>query len=118
MELPDTKSHVVYNRRVMSSSFIIHAPASSYELQSSLINKILDNILHRLTLFTPPPPEEGRFNVDEPALLILQQGMDDTVQDVLDSSSLNIISAAVVILINSLQPSNIIVSVGNKVNIE
>ena len=102
----------------MSCSLIIHAPSSANKLQPSLIHQLPDSHLHGVRLLSPPSPEEGRLNIDESPLLVLQKSLDDTVNDVLDPSSLNVIPASVEILVHSLQPSHIIVSVGDKVDIE
>ena len=66
---------------------------------------MLDSIL---PLLPPPPPEEGGLHVDEPPLLILGQGSHHAVEDVLDPGTLNVIPVSVVILVNSLEPADIL----------
>ena len=73
--VPDSHGHIVNDSSVVSSSLIIHTPSSAYKLQSSFIDKILNNVLHGVGLLSPPPPEESRLNIDEPSLFIKQQGL-------------------------------------------
>ena len=73
--LPDAHRHVINDGCVVSCSLVIHAPSSSYKLQSPFIDKPLDYILHGAGLLAPPSPEESRLNIDKSSLLIKQQGL-------------------------------------------
>ena len=56
---------------------------------SSKKKKKIYNFLRSITLLVPPSREEGHLNVDECAILVHQQLLNDSVKDVLDGCMLN-----------------------------
>ena len=90
----------------MSRGLVIHAPPPANELQPPGVHELSHGGLHPLALLPPPPPEEGGLDIDKASLLkqdhhnlvrsdsdhlVRQEGLDDTVDDVLDPRSLDVI---------------------------
>ncbi len=63
--------HVVNHVLVVSAGFIVHAPASIYELQTPLLYEHADLILDILRLSFPPHAEELHFDLSEPPVRII-----------------------------------------------
>ena len=137
----------------MSRGLVIHAPSTANKLEPPGVQEVPHGGLHPFALLSPPPPEECRLNIDKASLLmydhhnittlricshylVSQEGLDDTVYDVLDSRPLyvipvttlvspcpmficmfNVSPVSVVILVHSLEPAHVIVRVRDPVDI-
>ena len=86
--LPKSPCHLIDNVVVMSSCFIVHAPAPVDELQSALLYKLFNNCAGIICLFFPPLPEKSHFYVNKPPLQIFLQLLHDGVDNILNSSKL------------------------------
>lgn len=66
----------------------------------------------------PPSLEERLLDVDKPPVPVLEQRRDQRVEHILDASNLDGIVGADVVLVDGLEPSDVVVGVGDDVDVE
>lgn len=103
---------------VVDGSLIVHAPGTASELQATLVDQLADDRLGSFGLLRPPFGEEGGLHLDEAARGVLDQLSDHSVDDVLDTSVLDVALVAIEVLVNGLQPADVVVGVGNHVDVD
>lgn len=69
--LPQSERHLVDYVDIVSCGFVIHAPTPVDELETTLVDKLLDGRFHFVGLFSPPAREEGHLDVYESVLFSL-----------------------------------------------
>lgn len=109
--------HVVDHVLVVCACLIMHAPASIDELQPALSHELPHLLLpHVIPLLPPPHAEELHLNVCEPLVRIIKQLIHDSLYDTVHIGLRNILVAAGVVLIYSLEPPYIIVCVRDQMH--
>jgi hypothetical protein len=106
-----TDLHVVDHVFIVGASFVVHGPASVEQLQTTLSDKLADVGFHLFSLVSPPDGKELHFNVGESLLRVLDQAFHSLVNNVLNTITDNIVVSTRVVLVNGLQPADIVVSV-------
>lgn len=102
----------------MGGGLVIHAPGAANKFESSLLHQHLNCLLDLGLLLLPPLEEEGRFHIDETLLGIPEQSLHHRIDYVLDSSLLDLGLAAIVVLVDGLQPAHIVMCVGHQVHVQ
>ena len=102
--------NIVYRR------LIVHAPAAIDELQSPLRHELPYRLLGLVGLVLPPPREEGLLAIYELAAGVGHQRCYGRVEDVLHAGLLERVVEAEVVLLERLEPADVIVSVGDEVD--
>ncbi len=108
--------HLVNHILVIRCCLVRHAPTSVQELNLPILVKSLHPISLCITCLIPPSVQESHFNDGKLISSVLAQLFNDRVNCVLDSSQLSLHVASVVIIVYCLEPSNVIVRVGNQVD--
>lgn len=101
-DILQSQRELINDTLVVHSSLIVHAPCSSSEFQTTLVDQFLDKTLHLLGLLLVPLGEERGLHLNEATTGILQQFTNNRVQNVLYTSMLNIILGTIIILIHGL----------------
>lgn len=109
-------------------ALVVHGPASIDELELAVAHERADGVLHPLGLLVPPTPKVCDLHVNEPAGVrearlrsrrissegstlssgVQQEALDDGVQDILNASVLDGVVRAIVVLIDRLEPTDIL----------
>ena len=110
--------HVVDHIFIMRSSLIVHAPAGIDELESSFGDQGSDIALDFLSLLVVPHGEEFHLNIGELSCGVEHQLLNNGCQDQIDLSMLLTLVATNIILINSLEPPNVVMGVSDEVDIQ
>lgn len=126
---------LIHDALVVRGSFVVHRPGSTDKLETTLVDQHFHLFLQFCGLLEIPLREEGRLDVDELPCRILQQSLDDCVDDARYIGFLYSILAlgltafraqqtifslpltAIVVLIDCLQPPDIIVRMRHQMNI-
>ena len=111
-----TRLHVVDDVWVIGTSLVVHTPPSIHELKLSIQDELPDISLHLFSLVSPPQIPEAHFDLCEFALRVTQQLLDGEVDDQFHVANLDIVAVACVVLVDGLQPTNIIVRMRNQVH--
>ena len=96
----------------------MHAPACIHKLEATLFDELFDLLLDLLSLSLIPHREELHLDVGELAVRVIHKFLDHSTEDHVDFSDLVGLVGPSVVLVDCLEPPNVIVSVGNQVNIE
>ncbi len=107
-EPAESYSHLVNKVLVIHVGLIRHAPSSVDEMQLSSSNNVPHLLALLISGLIPPPVKEGNLHNRELVLRMFVKLTDDSVNGVLHSCKLGAHVASVVIVINRLEPSNII----------
>lgn len=110
------EGRLVDHVQVVRGSLVMHAPASIGELKLPARDQLFGQRAGLLVLLPPPTLEEGLLDVRERAIRVLRQPLHDGVQDHVHICALNGFVLAGVILIDGLQPTDIIVGVRDNVH--
>jgi len=105
--------HIVDHVLEVWASLVVHAPACIHELETAFLDKLPHISFGLLILFIIPHGEEFHFNVSKFTVRILNQFWDNRTQDHVDLSNLVCLIRSCVILVNSFEPSNVVVRVSN-----
>ena len=108
--------HVVNLIFIVSASLIMHAPASIDKLKATLLDQRSHLRLHIFCLKAPPHAEEFHFNIGESLWRVIHQWLDHSIKDQVDTSLSHVILSASEILINGLEPANIVMSMCDHMN--
>lgn len=111
-----TDSHLVDEVLVVHVGLVRHAPPRIDKLYLSIGHQSLHLLLLPVGGLVPPSVEEGHFDDGELVFGVLRQFADNCVDGVLHSCELRPHVAAVEIVVDSFEPSDIVVGVGNEVN--
>ena len=106
-----TDLHVVDHVIVMGAGLVVHRPASVHELEAVILDELFDIVLSLLCLTRIPHGEELHFNLSEHLGLVEDELVYDSVQDVPDVGNSVLLIEATVVLIDGLQPTDIVVGV-------
>jgi len=109
--------HIVDHIFVMRSSFVMHAPASVYYFKSSVRDELLDLILGLLVLASVPHVEEFHFNVSELPVFVLFEFFYHSRYYQVNLSRRSCLIRTDVVLVNRLNPADIIVGMSQEMNI-
>ena len=74
--------HVHDDFLIRGASFIICGPATIYELELPIADKLADLVLHRIFLEVPPPLKVVHLGLGEPSALILLKCLHHAGNDV------------------------------------
>lgn len=110
--------HVVDHIFIVGSSFIVHAPAGVDKLKSSFGDQGPYITLDFLSLLVVPHGEELHLNISELSCGVGHQLLNNSRQDKVDLCMLLTLVSSNIILINSLEPPNVIMGVSNKVDVQ
>jgi len=114
-----TDHHVIDHVVVSRTRLIMHRPASIYELQLAVFNKSFHSFFHRVVLIVPPHFEEFHLHLGESSLRVGLKRPHDIGEHNIDlSAPLSAFIRPEVILVNLLQPPNIIVGVRDNVDVD
>eukprot|EP00964_Phaeocystis_antarctica_P118442 scaffold82230_cov73-Phaeocystis_antarctica.AAC.2 len=103
---------------VVRRRLIVHAPAAVDKLQLPRPHEPPRERLDLRCLLRPPTLEEGLFRVDELALGVLGQRADHRVEDVPNARVLDAVVLPSVVLIDRLQPADVVMCVRDDVHVE
>ncbi len=108
--------HLVDHIFVVRRGLVTHAPAAIKELNLAIIVERLHSLSLGLIGLVPPPVQEGNFNDRELVSRVLGQLLNHGINSVLHTCHLRGHIATIIVVINSLQPSNIVMRVWDQVN--
>lgn len=83
----------------------------------TFVDQPMHSMMHFVVLLQPPSPKKRSLHVNESSGRIIQQCVHNRIQNVLYSSDLNITFVSIVVLIHRFQPSNIVMRMGNYMDI-
>jgi hypothetical protein len=106
-----TLPHICNHVFIVGASFIVHRPASIQNFKATLSYHISDLLFQLISLVAPPHSEEFHLNVAEAFLRIFDHLVNHFIEDELDGDSLDIIITTRVVLIDSLEPTDVVVGV-------
>lgn len=110
-------NHVIIDHvLILWAGLIMHGPACASHLKLPRTDKLSYFVFLRLTLLCPPHVEEFHLNLNEASLRVLQQGLYHRFDGLPNSCPLDVFGCPFKVLVHRLQPSDIIVRVGNNVN--
>lgn len=104
-----TNLHIVNHVLVDGACFVVHRPACVHHFELSIAYKLACLGLHVIVLLVPPHAEELHLDFHESLLWINKQRVNDRGKLNLNHCSLNVLLVAVEILVDSFQPSDIVV---------
>lgn len=110
--------HIVDHVLEVWASLVVHAPTSIDELETTFLDKLFHISFSFVSLFVIPHGEEFHFNVSEFTMWVLNEFRNNGAQDHVDLSNLVTLICSCVILVNSFEPSDIIVRVSNQMNVK
>jgi hypothetical protein len=95
----------------------MHGPSSIDKFKLSISNELLDLFLHSVILVIPPHGEEFHFDLWEFSLRIINERPHNIGQLNFNIGPLDTLFRSIKVLIYCLQPSDIIMGVGNYMNV-
>lgn len=110
--------HVVDHVLEVWACFVVHAPATVHEFETTFLDETPDLVFDLLSLLEIPHGEELHFDVGEFSVWTFDQFLDDCAQNEVDLGLLVLLIGARVVLIDCLEPSDVVVRVSNQVHIE
>ena len=110
--------HVVYQVFVVRAGLICRGPASIGKFKLAVFDQLLDFCVHFRSLTVVPHSEVLHLHIGEKSLRICQKLLNDFIYDQFDSSVLRFLIGPWEVLVNRLDPANIIVSVRYKMNVK
>jgi len=110
-----TEHHVVDHVFEVRTGLIMHAPSSIYEFKSTFFHKLVDLLLDFISLSPVPHGKEFHLDISEFSLRVSLKFLNDSAQNEVNIRVLIKHIRTRVVSINSLQPANIVVSMGNQV---
>jgi hypothetical protein len=113
-----SEHHIVNNVLVVGTSLIVCTPASIEEFESAFFNELFDQVLGLLSLTSVPHWEELHLDVAELSVWSSSHLINHWVEYYPYCCVLIFLVRSSEILINCFKPSQIIMSVGNHMNID
>ena len=111
-----TDSHLIHKILVVHVCLIGHTPSCVDELDLSVGDQIFHLLFLSIGGLVPPPVEEGHFNDGELVFRVFGEFADDGVDGVLHSCELCPHVSAVEVVVDCLEPSDVVVGVGDEVD--
>ena len=111
-----TDHHVVDNVLIMSARLIVHTPTRIHELESPLLHQLTYLVLKCTSLVLPPHAEELHLDISESLVGVSEQLIDHCVYDHVHVCLGYVLIRACVVLVYSLEPTHIIMSVRDKMH--
>lgn len=111
-----THDMVVDHIFISRTSLIMHRPTGIHKLKLTTLDQALHLFLLFVGLEIPPHAEEFHLDFREFALWVVCESVDNVSQLHLDIGELDVFAGTVEVLINGLQPSNIVMGMRNYVN--
>mmetsp|Transcript_33580 Transcript_33580/g.51656 ORF Transcript_33580/g.51656 Transcript_33580/m.51656 type:complete len:226 (+) Transcript_33580:2775-3452(+) len=108
--------HVVDDIGVVGASLVVGTPATVEELESTLLNVLLETILDLSGLASVPHVEILHLDVSELGPGALLHFGHDTVENDGDGGMLRLLVESSVVLIDGLEPAQVVVGVGDHVH--
>ena len=108
--------HVVDHIFIDWASFIMHRPPGIDQLKLTILHKASNFLSHLVSLLVPPHLEELHLNLHELSSRVSKQGIDDGGELYANHGSLEILRVAIEVLIDRLEPSDIVVRVRHDVD--
>ena len=108
--------HVVDHVLIMSARLIVHTPTRIHELESPLLYQLTYLVLECTSLVLPPHAEELHLDISESLVGISEQLIDHCVYDHVHVCLGYVLIRACVVLVYSLEPTHIIMSVRDKMH--
>jgi len=96
----------------------MHAHAPINQFQPSRADEPLHSILDHVVLVPPPSLEKCLLDIDELAVLVFEQGRDERIQNVLHTCPLDGVVGSDVVLVDGLEPPDVVVGVRHHVHVE
>lgn len=113
-----TDNHVVDHVFVVRTSFIRCTPSSVSKLKSSISHQCFNLSLFSLVKSVIPHREELHFDIRENSVRVLKQFVSHTVQNFSHVCMLNPLVCSSEVLVYRFEPSHIVMSVCNEMNIQ
>ena len=110
--------HIVENILVIGTCLIICRPSTVQELEAAFSDILLYSSLHVLCLPSVPHGKEFHFDVGEFSMWFPGHFVKYRIQDQMNCGMLNDLSRTSVVLIDSLEPSKIIMSMWHHMHIK
>lgn len=106
--------HLHDNVLIVGARLIVSDPASLSDLKLAVADQSLNGVFHLGVQSCVPHVEEFHLHIGESKILILCQNHDDLIKNLFDTGVGNFVIDAKVVLLVSLNPTDIIMSVGYK----
>ena len=113
-----TLLHLIDYILIVRASLIICYPTTIGKLEAALFHELLYLLLDSFCLSGIPHGEELHLNVCECGVGLSCHLVDDRVQDQVNSGMLSVLKGTTVILVNCLQPTDIVMSMWHHMNIK
>ena len=118
IEDPLMSDDVIVDHVLVSwASLIVHGPSSVDKLELTVGNELLDESLHVIILVFPPHLEEFHLNFGELSFGVVPEAVHNGCEFDTYVGILSLLFAAIVVLINGLEPSNVIMRMWHNVHI-
>eukprot|EP01043_Picozoa_sp_COSAG02_P014961 COSAG02_NODE_625_length_19372_cov_14.475355_10_plen_363_part_00 len=101
---------LVYHLDVVRARLVVHAPRAVDELELPILDERPSHVAAGIVLLVPPAREEPGLDVDEVALWILDELVNDGVHDVVDLGE--------EVLVHRHLPASVVVSVRDEVHVD
>ena len=103
--------HVGEHVSVSRASLVVHRPAGVDHLQLPVRDEGANTVLHRFGLQIPPHLEELDLDLHEATLRVREKRGHDRAEFDLNICALDIVSSSIEVLVDRLQPADIVVRV-------
>lgn len=113
-----TNHHVVDHVVVCGTGLIMHGPTSVDQLKLTIFDEFLDSVLHGVILIVPPHFEELHLDLRELSLWVVDERPHDIGELNLDVGPLSVSIGSIEVLLDGLQPPNVIMGVRHNMDID
>ena len=111
-----TDHHIVNNIVKIRAPFIIVNPATVNEFQLLVFDELLDGLLCLVILLLPPRLQIARRRLRELSVRVFRELINDRIENQLHTGHLLALVGARVVLVNCLDPSDILMGVWNEMD--
>jgi hypothetical protein len=108
--------HLIDHVFVVRCGLVTHAPAAIQELNLSIIVQRFHSLPLSLIGLIPPPVQKGNLNNGELVSGVFGQLLNNSINGILHTGQLRRHVTTIIVVIDSLEPSNIIMGVWDEVD--
>ena len=112
------RHHVIHHVIVVSAGLIMHRPARVHKLEAAFFDKLAHFSLLVFGLLVPPHGEELHLDLGEPLFGVILELNHVCADNVLNIGDLDILSRACEVFVDSFEPADIVVAMGDDVDEE